>query len=325
MSKVVLGIDVSKKKLSIALLENDRFFNKEVSNNFSGFSEILKFLSQKTTEKPKIYMESTGSYSENVADFFSDHGFDVKVVNPLKIHSFSKATLSRNKTDKADARLIAEYGSKFNEISYQKPPENVKELRALYRCSLELKRQMVQCKNHLENRNVMPKSVVEIWEKTLENLKLQIKNLDKQMLNVIKMSKDLLNKFNRLTSIPGIAQTTAIAILAEIQDISRFCSARQLAAYIGVTPKHRNSGTSVHFKPSISKIGNVILRKALYLPAIAAIRCNETFAKFADLLRTRKKFWKQIVIAVMKKMIHAIFEILTKDSFFNEKILFRSY
>ncbi len=73
-------------------------------------------------------MESTGSYHELVANFFVDHDFDVKVVNPLKIHSFSKAKLSRNKTDKADAKLIAEYGSKFEEVSYQKIPENIREL-----------------------------------------------------------------------------------------------------------------------------------------------------------------------------------------------------
>jgi transposase len=85
-----------------------------------------------------------------VSDFLLDHKFKVKVVNPLKIHSFSRAKLSRNKTDKADAKLIAEYGSKFDEPSYKKLPQNLKELRALYRYSLSLKGQAAECKNHLE-------------------------------------------------------------------------------------------------------------------------------------------------------------------------------
>lgn len=304
MSKVILGIDVSKSKLSIALLKNEKLSCDEVDNNPAGFNKLLEFLSQKMierTEKLEIYLEATGSYSESVADFLFDHKFDVKVVNPLKIHSFMKARLSRNKTDKADAKLIAEYGLKFEENSYQKPSVKQKELRALYRCSLGLKQQAAQCKNQLEHEGVMPKSVVEVWKKTLENLELQIKDIDKQMMTIVKSSKNLTNDFNKLISIPGIAQTTATAILAEVQDISKFASARQLAAYIGVTPQHRNSGTSVHSKPSISKIGNSILRKALYLPATTAIRCNEAFSKFATALKDRKISWKQVVIAAMRK------------------------
>ncbi len=269
-------------------------------------------------------MEATGSYHERLADFLVDHDFDVKVVNPLKIHSFSKAKLSRNKTDKADAKLIAEYGSKFDEISYQKMPENIRELKVLYRCSLDLKKQLIECKTHLENQNVMPESVVQVWKNLLENLKIQIKNVEKQMMDIVKSSKDLLKRFEALITIPGIAQTTAIAILAEIQDISRFDNARQLAAYIGVTPKHRDSGTSVHSKTSIAKFGNAILRKALYLPATTAIRCCKSFAKFARKLKLRKKFWKQIVCAVIRKLLHAIYCVLKNNSNFNKNILFKN-
>lgn len=144
------------------------------------------------------------------------------------------------------------------------------------------------------------------------------------MMNIIKSSEDLSNNFNNLTTISGIGQTTTIAVLAEIQDVSKFKNARQLAAYIGVTPQHKNSGTSVHAKPSIATIGNSILRKALYLPATTAVRCNKAFAEFAKLLRQRKKFWKQIIVAVMRKIIHAVFGVLTNNSNFNEKNLFQT-
>jgi transposase len=100
--------------------------------------------------------------------------------------------------------------------------------------------------------------------------------------------------------IPGIAQTTALAVLAEIEKVEKFLSARQLAAYIGLTPKHQESGISVHFKPSISKIDSPILRKALYFPAVTAIRCDKTFAKFAQKLEARKKSGKQIIVAIMR-------------------------
>ena len=323
MSKIVLGIDVSKKTLSLALLKNNKLYCKTVDNSDAGFKEILSFLSKKSVVKPEIYLESTGSYSEMVSDFFVDHKFEVKVVNPLKIHSFSRAKLSRNKTDKADAKLIAEYGSKFDEPSYQKPNQNINELRALYRCSLSLKKQAAECKNHLEHKNVMPEFVVSSWETTLKNIKSQLKDIENKINEIIAASESLTEKFNNLISIPGIAETTAVAVLAEIGTIDKFLTARQLAAYIGVTPRHKNSETSVHSRPSIAKIGNAIMRKALYLPAMAAMRYNETFAKFASTLKIRKKLGKQIIIAIMRKMIHAIFGVLKNNSKFNEKLLFK--
>lgn len=110
-------------------------------------------------------------------------------------------------------------------------------------------------------------------------------------MDIINSSGNLSNNFNKLTVIPGIEETTAIAVLAEIQDVLKFKNARQLAVYIGVTPQHKNSGTSVKAKPSIAKIGNSILRKALYLPATTAIRCNKVFAEFVNLVRQREKNW----------------------------------
>jgi transposase len=272
MSKIVLGIDVSKKTLSLALLKDGRFYSKPVDNSDAGFKKNLSFLSEKSAEKTEIYLEATGSYSEMVTVFLADHNFEVKVVNPLKIHSFSKAKLSRNKTDKADAKLIAEYGFKFDEPSYKPLPQNIRELRDMYRCSLSLRKQAAECKNHLEHRSVMSEFVVSSWKITLNNINLQLNDVEKCMKEVIATSEDLTEKFNNLISIPGIANTTAIAVLAEIGEIDKFLTARQLAAYIGVTPRHKNSGTSVHSKPSIAKIGNAIMRKALYLPAMTAMR-----------------------------------------------------
>jgi transposase len=169
MSKLVLGIDIGKKELSLALLKNDRFLGKTVSNSESGFKELEKFISSKTTYKPEIYMEATGNYTSFVADYLFDRGYMVKVVNPRKIHAFSCAKLSRNKTDKADAKLIAEYGSKFEERSYKKFSPNVRKIRALYRTYLGLVDQSVMCKNHIEGTN--DKDAAEYWIEILFNLK----------------------------------------------------------------------------------------------------------------------------------------------------------
>jgi transposase len=195
MSKIVLGIDVSKRDLSLALLENKRFISKTVSNSELGFKEIVTFISSKKHEKLKIYLEATGNYSITVADYLVDHGFDVKVVNPLKIHAHAESKLSRSKTDKADAKLIADYGSKEEEISYKKLPENMKKLKCLYRAYVDFKKHATMCKNHLENSE--DKDVSDHWRDQLASLNAQIKKIIKQILGIINADKYLFLNYKK--------------------------------------------------------------------------------------------------------------------------------
>lgn len=319
MSKIVLGIDIGKKDLSLALLENKNFINKVANNTTSGFEEIVKFVSSKNREKLEIYLEATGNYSTPVADYLVTRGFNVKVVNPLKIHAFAELKLSRNKTDKADAKLIAEYGSKEDEISYKKLPEHMKKLKCLYRAYLAFKKHVTMCKNLLKNSE--DQDVSDHWKNQLVNLNVQIKKIIQQMLEIIKADKNLFLAYKNLQTMPGIAEISSIAILAEIQDVSQFRSARQLACHVGVTPRHKKSGTSVNAKPKISKIGNSVLRKALYWPAVTSMNKCGSMKKFKQKQLAKGKFKKQIIIAIMKKMLYAI---LKKGSIFNESLLFKN-
>ena len=123
---------------------------------------------------------------------------------------------------------------------------------------------------------------------------------------------------------PGVAKITAIAAISEIQDIENFDTARQLAAYFGVTPKHRESGTSVHGHSKMSKMGNAIFRKALYFPAITAMTRVKSLEKFRQRQESKGKKTYQIMVAVMKKLIYAMFAVMKKGSEFNEKLLFKN-
>ncbi|MBO4405995.1 MAG: IS110 family transposase, partial [Alphaproteobacteria bacterium] len=113
--------------------------------------------------------------------------------------------------------------------------------------------------------------------------------------------------------VPGIGEGTATAVLAEVTRLENFRTARELAAFVGLTPKHRTSGSSVRGKPRISKMGLKILRKAMYLPALTAMRFNPTMKIFAEKLRERGKKFKQIICAVMRKLVHIIFGVLKYD------------
>ncbi len=221
--------------------------------------------------------------------------------------------MARHKTDKVDAGIIAEYGAKFGGVSYAPTAENVKELRECYRASLALKEQLICVKNHLENKELLPISVRNVWENLAKTLENEIKNLEKYMKKIIFDDLDLKLKFELLTQIPGIGDGTAIAILAEITHLENFKTARNLAAFIGLTPRFRMSGSSVRGKTRISKMGLKLLRKALYFPAITAMQLHPKLKFFANSLKERGKITKQIICAVMRKPVHEIFCVLKYD------------
>ncbi len=106
-------------------------------------------------------------------------------------------------------------------------------------------------------------------------------------------------------------------LLAEIPDLKSFNTARELAAYAGLTPKHRQSRTSAHGKSSISKIGSSKLRKALYFPALVAKNHNPLFASFVDNMTKKGKLPKVIITAIMRKLLHVVFGVLKNNKPFD--------
>ena len=217
------------------------------------------------------------------------------MLNPSQIRAFAQAKLARHKTDKVDARIIAEYGATFGGRTYSKIKENVKELRELYRMSLSLKDELVATKNHLKNKELLQKSVADLWEKRAEDLEKDVQLVEEKMKEIILADPDLKLKFELLIKIPGIGEGTATAVLAEVTRLENFRTARELAAFVGLTPRHRTSGSSVRGKPRISKMGLKTLRKALYLPALTAMRFNPSLKSFAEKLREKGKKFKQII------------------------------
>ena len=120
-----------------------------------------------------------------------------------------------------------------------------------------------------------------------------------------------------LDSIPGSGETTAALLLAEIVDVAQYKSARQVAAYAGLVPRERRSGSSVRGRTRLSKIGNARLRKTLYFPAITALRCSEFFQTWAKGLRERGKCKMSIIGAAMRKLIHLAYGVLKTGKAFD--------
>ena len=138
----------------------------------------------------------------------------------------------------------------------------------------------------------------------------EIKQTEAAIQDQLNNDPDLKQKSDRLDSIPGIGQTTAALLLAEIVNLKQYKSARQVAAYAGLVPRERRSGTAVRRRTQLSKIGNARLGTALYFPAITALRCSGFFQQWASGLRERGKCKMAVIGAAMRKLIHLAYGVL---------------
>lgn len=305
MSRICLGIDVSKKTLDVALIFNNKTLSKQFKNSKDGFKLLAAWLQSLRITEVHACLEATGSYSEAVALFLHEQGHRVSILNPLRIKGYAQSNLQRNKTDRTDARLIADFCQTQEPAQWIPPSAEIRHLSALVR-RIEVLEEMPQSEeNRLANA---VKEVQPSIKRIIALLTEEIRELEEQIKEHVDQNPDLKQQSELLQTIPGIGERTANLLLSEIE-FERFDSARQIAAQAGVTPRWRQSGTSLK-QTALSKLGNARVRKALYFPAIVARQHNEIIKEFASRLKKRGKTPMQIVCAAMRKLLHIAFGVL---------------
>lgn len=319
MSKNILGIDVAKRKIDLALIFENKILTKQFDNSPAGFKLLAGWLKSLQIRQVHVCLESTGTYGDAVAAFLHQSGHFVSVVNPSRIKGYALSKMKRNKTDSADARLIADFCLTQNPAQWFPPSLPVLELQALTR-RIEVLEEMLQMeKNRLDVAPSQTKPSLNRIIKTFEN---EIDDLKKQIKEHIDQNPDLKEQDKLLQTIPGIGEKTAHLLLSEIE-FSRYSSARSVAAYAGVTPKKEQSGISLK-QTNLSKLGNGRIRKGLFFPAIVATQHNQTITEFAKRLEKNGKTKLQIVCASMRKLLHIAFGVLKNKSPFNPNLAFSS-
>lgn len=304
-----LGIDVGKKKLYVALLitAERKAKRKTVSNDPAGHQALSEWLIRQQQSQVHVCLEATSNYGHPVARWLHDQGHRVTISNPKQIKAYGESRLNRTKTDRADALLIAQFCAERRPQLWTPPSPEVEKLQALARRIEALDQMLGQERNRLETA---PDHLRDDITVHLDFLEQQRKALLEQIQDDIDHHPGLKQQRDLITSIPGIGQKSAAVILAEIGDISVFKSARQLAAYAGLTPREHSSGTSIRKRPRLCKIGNARLRKALFMPALAAISYNEVIQSFRQRLLDAGKKKILIVGAIMHKLLRIIFGVL---------------
>jgi transposase len=259
-------------------------------------------------ERVHACLEATGTYSEMVAEFLYEHGHRVSVVNPSRIEAFARSELKRNKTDTADARTIAEFCLEKDPDDWHPLPPEIKQLQALSRRVEVLEKMLLAEHNRLQTA---PGTVSSSVRRVITDLEKEIDNVRRLIKDHINNNPDLKQQSDLLQTIPGIGEKTASLLLGEIE-FRTFSSARAVAAHAGVTPRRDQSGTTRN-RARLSKIGNARIRKALYFPAIVALRYNQVISNFARRLRENGKQPMQVVGAAMRKLIHIAYGVIKNN------------
>jgi transposase len=297
-----IGIDIAKRKFDLAWFPGGKLKTKVFENTEKGHAELLAWLKKNklTTENCHLAMEATSQYYEPVALALFDAGYTVSVVNPLQIKAFGESLMRRQKTDRADAELIARFCEVNKPESWHAPPPKVRELQRLLARLEAVQAMHVQEQNRRhEAHGFELKSILRV----IETLDLEIDYIEQQIRDHIDRHPDLREQDELLQSIPGVGPVVSRYAIAWLRG-ERFDDVRQAVAFVGLSPCHHQSGSSVHGKSRISRLGHRRLRSILYWPAISAMRYNAAAAALTRRITAAGKNKKVAIIAVMRKLVH---------------------
>ncbi len=341
-----LGIDMSAETFDVCLLRVCRIKNKysikksnnnqksnnnhqtvedrEVCKSFpntpAGFAQLLRWIESQVpgllaAKAIHFCMDATGAYSDGLAMFLVDGEQVVSVVNPAWLKHSGLSTGAVNKTDKADGRQAARYARKEQPALWRMAAPEVRTLTAMVRRLQNLTEHLVQEKNRLQVPGIVA-PVKRSIRTSIRFLERQIEELQAQIRAHIDQHPGLKQDRELLLSIPGVGEALAQWILAELPDVAVFSTAKSAAAYAGLNPKLHTSGKSVHWSAHISRAGNSNLRRALYMPALSAIRYNPAIKELFQRLVTKGMARKAAICAAMRKLLMIAYGVLKSRQMF---------
>lgn len=306
-----VGIDVSSQWLDVVYLT---WSGKPVTNRFSNTVQGIQALHAWAGKVSKgicvLYcMESTGGYELELAIFLSKAECQVCVENPRKIKHYAKARGDANKTDRADALVIADYAMRMNPRLWVLSDPVRRNLALLSRHREDLIEQRNRLRNRLVHSASMPDLAIAHTHLNLQLIESQLDDVQKEQIKIVKSDPVLKKEINALTGICGIRFATAVVILCELGDIENFQGAESYCAQAGLFPRRQESGKwkGVSF---MSKQGNTHVRRALYMPALSAMVWNKPIKELAARLKAKGLKPMQIIVACMRKLIMQAYGVL---------------
>ncbi len=265
-------------------------------------------------------VEASGSYSLDLAlALHQAEGIAVMLANPRALKDYRRACMQRSKTDKVDATVICDYAARMPFVPWQPPAPEVLELRQIARRIQALIVERTREKNRLRVARATTTTssvVLNDIAVNIGHLERRINELEKQAMKRVEASLPITTAYRHLTSVRGISRRSALQLMTEILVLPEGLGVREWVAFAGLDVRRYESGTSVERPRRISRVGNVRLRRALYMPALVAIRHEPAVGAFYEKLLAKGKKPLVAIVAVMRKLLHAIYGMLKHETDF---------
>lgn len=308
--RFVLGLDVAKADFKAHLQSVKASTSGTFENSKRGWAELRKWLLKQGVEELHVCMEATGRYGEGLALWLLAQGHKVSVVNPNAIKAHATSQLSRSKTDRVDARLIADFCWKNNPAEWSPPSVVRRELQDVGMYIAGLRKMATAQKQRLKS-GISCKAVIKALNTSIDQLERQIEEMYEIASRLIEGDEALKEDRKNLHTMLGVKEKTSTVLLCKI-DFHKFSDSRAVASFAGLTTRQHQSGQSVSRRGRISKMGDPEIRRALYLPASNAMRNDPAMRQFAERLASRGKDPELIRVAVMRKMLTIAWAVVTK-------------
>jgi transposase len=309
--RFVLGVDGAQASFKACLRWEEGVRTRTFSNKEEGFQELVDWMGDAGADSVHVCMEATGRYNEPLARWLVERGYEVSIVNARAIKAHAASQMKRNKTDKIDAMMIADYCWKNMPPQWIPPSSARLALRDVRMYIAGLRKTLTAQKQRLKC-GVVFSEIKERLERDIQRLEQEIADMYELARQLIESDEQLSAERDLLHSILGLKEKTSTVLLCKI-DFHSFRSARQLACFAGLTTRKHESGESICRRGRISKMGDPDIRRALYLPACNAIRHDPAMRAFAERLAARGKPYQVIVTAVMRKMLCVSWAVVTKQ------------
>ena len=322
-----VGVDVDSEEL-VCMLQRagQRLPLARFANTAAGHKKLIRWAT-KGGRSARVCLEATGIYSlEFALALHHAKNVEVMVVNPRAIKDFVRACMQRAKTDAVDAGGILDYLERMPFTAWQPPAPEILELQAINRPIDQLHTELTWEKNRChaaQFAGANADAITHDIEVNIRHLERRIARMQDSGLQLLRRVSALATKLAHLVSTKGIGEASAMRLLAELLVLPDDLAAPQWVAHAGLDPRPHESGTSVHRPRRISKVGNRHLRAALYMPALVAIQHEPNVNAFYDKLVAAGKKPMQAVVAVMRKLLHAIWGMLKHDEDFDGNKFFK--
>jgi transposase len=327
--KQAAGIDVAQNELVVSLgrMNHDTgieiFAFKTFTNHAKGFNDLVTWVNKMAIKEMRVryVMEATGVYHEKLAYYLSEQHQEVSIVLPNKISNYFRTLDIKTITDKTASQAICRFGLERKLEIWKKPEKIFKDLKQLTRERDQLIADRTVLKNqlHAERAEAFPnKSSIKRITKRIELIDKQELEIKAELAAIVEKDTELVKKIDTITTIPGVGKLTAVIVLAETNGFELIKNKKQLVSYSGLDVRLKDSGTSVKGKPKISKKGNRHLRKAMYMPALAAMRFNDHHKAVFVRLVSKHGIKMKAAVAVQRKILELIYIIYKTDKAFDK-------